>query len=100
MDKLARMESLWLDPDYDWETGEYDDSWGPEPEEKRSVYKLVRDYMEEAKHYFYVKEDIRKDLEPGEFREWLFQALDEDFICLPYDEWDINNAITEIWEEI
>ena len=38
MDKLARMESLWLDPDYDWETGEYDDSWGPEPEEKRSVY--------------------------------------------------------------
>ena len=96
---MDKWERRWRDPDYDWATGDYYDE-DPAPEEEKNVYQFVRENMEDAKHFFYVKDDIRKSVEPGEFRAWLFQVIEDEYICLPYDEEYINEAIEEIWEEI
>ena len=98
---MDKWERRWRDPDYDWVTGDYYDD-DPAPEEKKNVYQFVRENMEEAKRFFFVK-DPRKELTPEEFREWLFQMIEEEnggYTWLPYDEDYIKEAIEEIWEEI
>lgn len=96
---MDKWERRWADPDYDWTAEEYVDDWHPEPETKKNVYQFVREYMEAAKNFFWVT-DPRTGLAPGEFREWLFEIIEDEYICLPYEEQDIKQAIEEIWEEL
>lgn len=95
IDKFARMESLWLDPDYDWATGEYDDSWGEPPHKRESVYDFVRKEME------WFKQTVCNDVfyfTPYEFLDWLYESYKDDHIAMNYDETELKHAVIEIWE--